>query len=244
MWTKLNHPLDPRLVVALRDHFSSLDGVFEDRHFVRGGKKFFKKQRGFDYLRSILRHIEKELPLSKKWRLPAIHHAYPLYKSAGGPATTPHQDRPYWTTVENEVSMMTFWIALDDIDKQMGCLRLNRSQFVRLSDFKSMNAAAEIHPHIKEGNDLAQHITKDVAARLAEKMEPISVKKGEIILFDAFQVHASEQNSTDQTRRAMKVVLGDAKTMTDHLIVLDDLDKDRKFRSLFINPFFRTLRFK
>ncbi len=244
MWTRLDRPLDGRLVAALREHFSNLDNVFEDRHFVRGGKKFFKKQRGFDYLRSILRHIEKELPLNKKWRLPAIHHAYPLYKSAGGPATTPHQDRPYWITVENEVSMMTFWIALDDIDKQMGCLRLDRSEFVRLSDFRSLNTPAEIHPHVKEENDLAQHITKDVAARLTEKMEPIPVKKGGIILFDAFQVHASEQNNAGQTRRAMKVVLGDAKTMTDPLITLDDLDNDRKFRSLFINPFFRMLRFK
>ena len=222
VWTRLNNPLDRKLTDAIRDYASKLENVFENRHFVADGKKLFSDPAGLDFLRAILRHIQKELPLRQKWSAPAIQHAFALYKSAGGPATPLHQDRPYWKTFESEATMMTFWIALEEIDEGMGCLRLNRNDFVEPSQFGRLNTPAEVHPHVQDDSGL--RITGEAGARLAEKMSPIPVHEGDIILLDAFQVHASEKNSSSKARRAMKIVMGDAGSMQKHLMTLEDLN--------------------
>lgn len=244
MWTRLNRPLSSEVVDAILKDASELEGVVEHRHFVRAGKKFFKKKPGYNYLRSIIRHIDREISLNQQWIEPAIHHTFLLYKSPGGPATNLHQDRPYWTTIENDISMMTFWIALEEIDSKMGCLKLNPFDFVSPLNFKQLNTPAEVYPHVKEEGESNQHVAESLVSRLEENIAPVPVKKGDVIIFDAFQLHASEKNSTQKTRRAMKIVIGERDSMSGYLIALNALDPGRKVRSIFMYPLCRFFNIK
>jgi ectoine hydroxylase-related dioxygenase (phytanoyl-CoA dioxygenase family) len=123
--------------------------------------------------------------------------------------------------------MMSFWIALEDIDERLGCLKLTPADRVEPSAFKSMNAPSELYAHQPDGD---RHILGEVAEKLAASMQPVPVRRGEILLFDSFQVHGSMPNRTDRTRRAMKLAVGEAKSMHKYLVTLKDLENPKLSR--------------
>jgi ectoine hydroxylase-related dioxygenase (phytanoyl-CoA dioxygenase family) len=181
----------------------------EQRHFVASGKKFFfSSMTGLLFLHKVLSEITSKINLHEVYKKPYIDHAYLLLKPGGGNATPAHQDRPFWTNKEaaDAVSMITFWVALEDIDIDGGCLLVESSQVEKLSNFNDESAKVCDHENTsqKEGN--FNYIVTDSSGKIAKSLKPIEMKKGDVLAFDAFEIHASADNKRPTHRLSFKVV--------------------------------------
>lgn len=229
MWTKLTNVVSTKTIEQTLNAARSLIDLSEDRHFVREGKNFFDTRAKL--LKTIHKDVDTTLNLRKRMKDPAVNHSFLLFKSGPGPATKPHQDRPYWLKVEDKCTMFTAWIALGPIDETQGALRLNLSNEVNLEEFFSGIASErEILPHSKDqyaGGGFTTILEEQVAAKLEENMVPIKVDAGDVVLFDAFEPHSSTQNSSPSPRLAMKIVYGEKWSMKTYLIDFNKLEIGR-----------------
>jgi hypothetical protein len=117
---------------------------------------------------------------------PAVRlwHDQALYKEAGGRETDAHQDHAYWPV--NELDMITAWIALTDIDREMGAMGYVAG---------SQHAECEfVDIFSKPGSG------KDLEARHPPATF-VPCKAGEVIYHGARTVHMAGPNRSDRPRR-------------------------------------------
>jgi 2-aminoethylphosphonate dioxygenase len=117
---------------------------------------------------------------------------------------SPHQDFPAYTEHPPSIHM-TALISIDDSTQQNGCL-----QFVHLDDDKDANRA--VHDHLCQFNNSSvcsstldtnadKTIRDDVNDILMPFYRNMETKSGDVILFNSFLPHKSEQNMSTGTRR-------------------------------------------
>lgn len=177
----------------------------EKRHFESNGKNFFNTATGFLLLKKILKELNFKTDIINFYNNPNIDHAYLLLKPPGGNKTPPHQDRPFWEKKEPKISsMITCWIALQDIDEKNGCLELGDNLSSNLCDF---NKNQKLYEHkilgSKSGN--FNYILNDKKFD-SKKLKPLSIRKGDLIAFDSFEVHSSTENLSSSHRLSLKIV--------------------------------------
>lgn len=206
---KIKDELVSRLVSQLGEKYLSL----EARHFTSEGKNFFfSRPDRLILLRSIVLDLLKQCPdIEKQYDDVYVDHAFLLLKAPGGNSTPPHQDRPFWTSLEDDqnISMITFWFALEDIDEENGCLTVASKSSSSLDEFNSKNQ--NIYAHIDKGSSSGQFNFVIPKQDVDFVLNSIPMKKGSVLAFDAYEIHASSGNSKDQHRLSFKIVLRNKK---------------------------------
>jgi len=102
-----------------------------------------------------------------------------------------HQDYSYWTRTE-AMQHLTCWVALDDADKDNGCLHyVPKSHRWGLLDKPDLAGDME---------GLMQYLTEEQKAEF--KPIPIAVQKGYCSFHHPLMVHGSYENRSERSRRA------------------------------------------
>lgn len=239
MWFRVPTAITDSAIDAVLLKSGAIADTQEDRHFVAAGKTFFRDHQKL--LLGVHREVAQALDLSKFVPRHAINHSFLLYKSGPGPATRCHQDRPYWLDIEPDCTMFTVWVALEDVTENMGALTLNPANEVDLETFFSGYKSGTLLDHRDDqygGGGFSITLPDDVAAQFAADFVPQPMKRGDIVVFDAFEPHASTDNAADTTRLAMKLVYGDPDSMASYLIGPEKLQSGglaNKFKRLLGN---------
>lgn len=185
-------------------------GVDEGRHFDSRSKTFFDAS--FSHSKLLRRLLD--LPWTKTLiasRLtdPVLQHAYPLIKAPGGPPTTFHQDRAFWTEMDNPPSMFTLWCAITDVNESNGCLRMAYGENL-LEHEEVLTKAGKTLQLIDQPDDASD----------------IRMHAGQVLLFDSMQPHGAFSNNTKKHRLALKIVLGEKKSLgTSHYQSIQEIGR-------------------
>ena len=183
----------------------------EKRHFTTKGKVFFYSLSGLKLLSDIIKCIEHNSNLLDSYNEAVVDHAFILLKSSNAPATPPHQDRPFWINKEDEPSSMTTcWFALENINEKNGALELDSSNLT--NDYNKLNSNTKLFKHIDTGKVPGQFnyvLNNKDKKNFNKKVKIYSVNKGDMIIFDAYELHQSTSNLSNDPRLAFKVVFGE-----------------------------------
>ena len=216
MWFRIPNALSDATIDAILSKSGAIAQTHEDRRFVKAGKTFFRDNSKL--LMSVHDDVAKAMGLAELAPRQAINHAFLLYKSGPGPATRCHQDRPYWFDIEPECTMFTLWLALGDVTESMGSLTLSPDNEVHAPTFFSGYKSGHLLDHEDDqygGGGFTITLPDDVAESLAKDLRPQPMKRGDLVVFDAFEPHASTANEEATTRLAMKIVYGDPNSMNE-----------------------------
>ncbi|CAN7216277.1 phytanoyl-CoA dioxygenase family protein [Paenibacillus sp. LjRoot153] len=104
-----------------------------------------------------------------------------------------HQDDAYYTEVVNSDTRMSIWVPLQDTDEQNGCLWIVPGSHKQ-----------GLQPYKVQNNGTCRKALDEDQVDLS-KAEPVRMKAGSILLFNALTWHSSKGNETDQVRRAFIV---------------------------------------
>ncbi len=222
MWFHVENAVDDATIDPILEASGVIANAVEDRHFVKAGKTFFEDNPRF--LKSVHRAVSHAIGLPQYAAPLAINHAFLLYKSGPGPATRCHQDRPYWLDVEETCSMFTVWIALGDVEEEMGALTLNPETRVDPKTFFMGYRNGTMMEHQDDaygGGGFTITLPEAAVADIEPLLKSVPMKRGDIVVFDAFEPHASTANTSEETRLSMKVVYGDPSNMTSFLTKVD-----------------------
>lgn len=119
-----------------------------------------------------------------------------------GKATPPHQDGYYFCLVPNNA--ITFWIALDAIDEDNGCLR-----------YVTGSREAGVRPHgASQVLGFSQGIQDWGPADEAREMA-CPVQPGDVLVHHSLTVHRADANTSDRQRRVIGLVYYAASAQAD-----------------------------
>lgn len=109
-----------------------------------------------------------------------------------GTRTPWHQDGEYWPI--DPLATCSVWIALDDANRENGCLRF----------LPGSHRTKKISPHhFNDAHDIALPMELDVEHYDEDQAIYIELAAGQMSLHDVFLMHGSEANHTDTPRRGM-----------------------------------------
>lgn len=217
MWFRIENALSDQVIDTVLAKSGAIAQTQEDRHFVKAGKTFFNDNPKL--LLSIHEEVAQAMNLAAHAPGLAINHSFLLYKSGPGPATRCHQDRPYWLDIEPSCTMFTVWLALGDVTQTMGSLTLNPDTEVDAATFFAGYREGEMLEHVDDqygGGGFTITLPDAVADTLAKDLRAQPMKRGDLVVFDAFEPHASTANDEATTRLAMKIVYGDPDSMAEY----------------------------
>ncbi|KRF01065.1 hypothetical protein ASG89_25990 [Paenibacillus sp. Soil766] len=104
-----------------------------------------------------------------------------------------HQDDAYYTEVVNSDTRMSIWVPLQDTDERNGCLWIVPGSHKQ-----------GLQSYIVQDNGTCRKALDEEQVDLS-KAEPVPMKAGSILLFNALIWHSSRGNETDHVRRAFIV---------------------------------------
>ena len=132
----------------------------------------------------------------------------------GGPVAW-HQDYSYWTRT-GPMNHLTCWIALDDCDKENGCLH-----YIPGSHQWSLLPMPEIAGSL----DGIRPSLNPTQQQQLDQPEAIEISAGEACFHHPLTLHGSDANLSDRPRRAMviNVVLDGTQSLSDEPL-LDGVD--------------------
>lgn len=122
-----------------------------------------------------------------------VWHDQALYKEAGGRATDPHQDQPYWPIAEPET--VTAWIPLDGSTRAAGAM-----SYYPGSHLVGLHRFVNIFGH-DDPPDIALEPALDGVTPVA-----VEVPRGSVAFHHGLTAHFAEPNRTDRTRRVHTVI--------------------------------------
>lgn len=115
-----------------------------------------------------------------------------------------HQDYHYWGYFRNPETLLTAWVAYDDVDEANGCMQMvpgsNHWGILNGVDFFEQNLAKQRNTmHIPEGH--------------AFKPVPIVMKAGQVSFHHSLTLHGSGPNVSNRVRRssALHLMTGDTR---------------------------------
>tara|TARA_E500000331_G_scaffold352044_1_gene399842 strand:+ start:277 stop:990 length:714 start_codon:yes stop_codon:yes gene_type:complete len=233
MWSMLHSRLPSETIDALMLRAETVIDAPKSSEFVSEGKTFFKPQadedNNLDLLKQIHLDLWPEISHRVNFRAPVIDHSYLLFKSPGGVETKMHQDRVYWERKEAEPSIISVWVALEDLSAAKGGLLLSRKNEVTSKKWELFNTGT-IFEHEKPASTSSSSFTllisKPIAEKLRKTMEFIPLSKGQGLAFDCFEPHMSGANQTDSPRFVIKLAYAEAKNRRSPniLISLEELE--------------------
>ncbi|WP_316832979.1 phytanoyl-CoA dioxygenase family protein [Pedobacter aquatilis] len=115
-------------------------------------------------------------------------------KAPGKAGQSWHQDEYYIPT--RDKSLTGVWIAIDDATEENGCLWI----------IPGSNVKGYLYPRIKNlSAEYADVDTVDVSAFQQSELIPLEVKKGSVVFFNGYTLHASKKNHTKDCFRTALV---------------------------------------
>ena len=144
----------------------------------------------------------------------------------GGPVAW-HQDYSYWTRT-GPMNHLTCWIALDDSDKENGCLH-----YIPGSHRWSLLPMPKIAGSLDA-------ISTDLTEQQKDQLQapvPVEIAAGEACFHHPLTLHGSEGNRSDRPRRAMviNVMLDGTRSLSDEPLLegVDPIPKGRPVEGQF-----------
>jgi ectoine hydroxylase-related dioxygenase (phytanoyl-CoA dioxygenase family) len=232
MWSMLRSQISDKNIDALMLRAETIVTAPNSPEFVAAGKTFFKpravEDNNLDLLKQIHSDVWPEISQRMNFDEPVIDHSYLLFKSAGGVETKMHQDRVYWERKEAQPSIISVWIALEDLSVEKGGLLLSRENEVTSKQWSSFNTGAILsheEPVLSSSSSFSLVISEAIAHKLRPSMEFIPLRKGEGLVFDSFEPHMSGANQTEAPRLVIKLAYAEAQQRRSPsiLISLEDL---------------------
>ena len=143
MWAISEDILSDELINEILDRADYLISSNDREKHVFVDKDFFSNNgdepRNLDILNNIHKAVWSKISESFPYHEPVIDHAVLLFKKPGGVETGWHQDRAYWATRDENASIFSVWIALEDITEERGALNLIKSNEVSMSEIGNFN---------------------------------------------------------------------------------------------------------
>jgi|APLak6261658528_1056013.scaffolds.fasta_scaffold00138_5 ectoine hydroxylase-related dioxygenase (phytanoyl-CoA dioxygenase family) len=113
-------------------------------------------------------------------------------KDAGDPTPIPwHADSDYWNAYITPVKVVSLWLALDDVSRASGCVRMLRAG----------RSHGQFHYESRAAHDNPLFARRIRAADIdPAQVVDIELRRGEFVIFDGTLVHGSEGNRSSGRR--------------------------------------------
>lgn len=230
MWAISEDILSDELINEILDRADYLISSNDLEKHVFVDKDFFSNNgdepRNLDILNNIHKAVWSKISESFPYHEPVIDHAVLLFKKPGGVETEWHQDRAYWATRDENASIFSVWIALEDITEERGALNLIKSNEVSMSEIGNFNNGKLIDHELIEDKKggFPLLIEGGLIPKIESDKQVVSLKRGSAVLFDSFEPHMSRENSSNTPRLAMKIAYSEREDKDYFLISVSDLE--------------------
>ena len=230
MWEISEDILSDELINEILDRADYLISSNDLEKHVFVDKDFFSNNgdepRNLDILNNIHKAVWSKISESFPYHEPVIDHAVLLFKKPGGVETEWHQDRAYWATRDENASIFSVWIALEDITEERGALNLIKSNEVSMSEIGNFNNGKLIDHELIEDKKggFPLLIEGGLIPKIESDKEVVNLKCGSAVLFDSFEPHMSRENSSNTPRLAMKIAYSEREDKDYFLISVSDLE--------------------
>jgi ectoine hydroxylase-related dioxygenase (phytanoyl-CoA dioxygenase family) len=120
-----------------------------------------------------------------------------ISKPPGGMHVAWHQDGPYWPRIQPK-DAVTVWMALDDADRENGCMRVIPGTHAARSDLGQRPV---------DGADLLMPSAVTLPSDVVDESRSVDIvlKRGDASFHDSFLVHGSEPNRSTRRRAALTI---------------------------------------
>ena len=230
MWATSENILSSEIIENLLYRADYLISSNEGDQHVFVDKDFFSnngtKSRNLDVLNSIHQSVWPKISEQLAYKEPVIDHAVLLFKKPGGVETEWHQDRAYWATRDEKASIISVWIALEDITEERGALNLVKGNEVDLSSISEFNNGSLLDHELVEDKKggFPLLIKSELIPEIESDVEIINLKRGSAVMFDSFEPHMSRENISNTPRLAMKIAYSEREDKDYFLISASDLE--------------------
>jgi len=230
MWAISEDILSDELINEILDRADYLISSDDLEKHVFVDKDFFSNNgdepRNLDILNNIHKMVWSKISESFPYHEPVVDHAVLLFKKPGGVETEWHQDRAYWATRDENASIFSVWIALEDITEERGALNLIKSNEVSMSEIGNFNNGILIDHELIEDKKggFPLLIEGGLIPKIESDKEVVNLKRGSAVLFDSFEPHMSRENSSNTPRLAMKIAYSEREEKDYFLISVSDLE--------------------
>ena len=230
MWAISEDILSDELINEILDRADYLISSDDLEKHVFVDKDFFSNNgdepRNLDILNNIHKAVWSKISESFPYNEPVVDHAVLLFKRPGGVETEWHQDRAYWATRDEDTSIFSVWIALEDITEERGALNLVKSNEVGMSEIGSFNNGKLIDHELIEDKKggFPLLIKGELIPKIESDVEVVNLKRGSAVLFDSFEPHMSRENSSSTPRLAMKIAYSERADKNYYLITNQGLE--------------------
>ena len=224
MWAISKDILSDELINEILDRADYLISSNDLEKHVFVDKDFFSNNgdepRNLDILNNIHKAVWSKISESFPYHEPVIDHAVLLFKKPGGVETEWHQDRAYWATRDENASIFSVWIALEDITEERGALNLVKSNEVSMSEIGNFNNGKLIDHELIEDKKggFPLLIKGELIPQIESDAKVVNLKRGSAVLFDSFEPHMSRENRSNTPRLAMKIAYSERANKNYYLI--------------------------
>ena len=229
MWAISEDILSDELINEILDRADYLISSNDLEKHVFVDKDFFSNNgdepRNLDILNNIHKAVWSKISESFPYNEPVVDHAVLLFKNPGGVETEWHQDRAYWATRDEDASIFSVWIALEDITEERGALNLVKSNEVSMSEIGNFNNGKLIDHELIEDKKggFPLLIKGELIPQIESDAKVVNLKRGSAVLFDSFEPHMSRENTSNTPRLAMKIAYSEREDKDYYLITASDL---------------------
>ena len=230
MWAISEDILSDELINEILDRADYLISSNDLEKHVFVDKDFFSNNgdepRNLDILNNIHKAVWSKISESFPYNEPVVDHAVLLFKKPGGVETEWHQDRAYWATRDEDASIFSVWIALEDITEERGALNLVKSNEVTMSEIGNFNNGKLIDHELIEDKKVGFPllIKGELIPQIESDAKVVNLKRGSAVLFDSFEPHMSRENSSSTPRLAMKIAYSERADKNYYLITNQGLE--------------------
>ena len=230
MWAISEDILSDELINEILDRADYLISSNDLEKHVFVDKDFFSNNgdepRNLDILNNIHKAVWSKISESFPYNEPVVDHAVLLFKRPGGVETEWHQDRAYWATRDEDASIFSVWIALEDITEERGALNLVKSNEVSMSEIGNFNNGKLIDHELIEDKKggFPLLIKGELIPKIESDVKVVNLKRGSAVLFDSFEPHMSRENSSNTPRLAMKIAYSERADKNYYLITNQGLE--------------------
>ena len=230
MWAISEDILSDELINEILDRADYLISSNDLEKHVFVDKDFFSNKgdepRNLDILNNIHKAVWSKISESFPYNEPVVDHAVLLFKRPGGVETEWHQDRAYWAKRDEDASIFSVWIALEDITEERGALNLVKSNEVSMSEIGNFNNGKLIDHELIEDKKggFPLLIKGELIPKIESDVKVVNLKRGSAVLFDSFEPHMSRENSSNTPRLAMKIAYSERANKNYYLITNQGLE--------------------
>jgi len=196
-WAVMKGVIDPALMEEVRDHVEYLLAKYPDipgehfHHMVMRNDPFWVRLITDPRLTSLARifadFIDTDLAL--------FSSHYFIKQARTGKAVAWHQDGAYWPL--EPMHVLTLWLAVDQVDRGNGCLRLVRGSHTW--------HLAQLAETARNGSDVLGSTTHTDQDIMEDDVVDVEMEPGDVEIHHPNIVHSSLPNMSDRRRAGLTI---------------------------------------